>query len=112
MPGRLAVSYTNWDLRLDVDTTLDQVSADTVVTATGTIAAVRFLDNTRLGRVSIVLTDDNGDSAHVSLNPDMARMLQPVLVKGTRLTIRGIAVAAHGTVPAGIDGRGAQVVNV
>jgi hypothetical protein len=112
MPGRLAVSYTNWDLRLTVDTTLDQAPADTVLTATGTITTVRFLDTTTAGRVNIVLTDDNGDSAHVSLNPDMVRMLQPVLVKGTRLTIRGTAIAAHGTVPAGIDGRGAQVVNV
>lgn len=112
MPGRLAVSYHDRDLRIDVDTTLDAVKTGTVVTTAGTIANVRYLDPSRTGRVMIVLTGDDRNSAHISLGPDVVRQLAPALHAGTRLWVRGTVTRTIDSQPAGIDGRGVQVVNV
>lgn len=112
MPGRLAVSYRSDALRIDIDTTLDQAPVGELVTATGVITTVRYLDrNGVLGRVMIVLADDDGDSALITLGPDVVRMIQPVLAKGTRLTVRGIVSRPHSHQPAGIDGMGVRVVS-
>jgi len=110
MPGRLAVQHRDPELWMDQDVSLDQVPTDAVVTAIGTITWVRYLDTTTTGRVMIVLTDDAGDSAHVSLGPDVVRMIQPVLHDGTRLRIRGTVTRTIPTQPAGINGLGVQVV--
>jgi len=110
MPGRLAVSYHRWDLKMDVDTTLDQVPTGSDITTTGTITGVRYLDPSRTGRTMIVLTGADGHHAHVSITPDTARRLHLVLTPGTRLTVRGTAARALPSQPAGIDARTAWTV--
>lgn len=112
MPGRLPVEYRNRALRIDVDTTLDRAPLGELVTATGVITAVNYLDRKALGRVMVVLADDAGDSAHVTFNPDVVRMLGPVLARGTRLSVHGIVVRPHSHQPAGIDGLGVRVVTL
>lgn len=113
MPGRLPVSFHDWELhRVFDDVPLANIATDTVVTATGTITHVRHLDGTTLGRTMIVLTDDDGNSAHVRLDADVVRQLLPVLVTGTRLIVRGPVTRTIPSQPAGIDGRGIRVVTV
>jgi len=110
MPGRLSVSYRDQYGWVEPKAPLAEVITGSHVTATGMITRVRYLDTTTSGRVMIVLTDDAGDSAHVSLGPDVVRMIQPVLHDGTRLQIRGLVTRTIPSQPAGIDGLGVTVV--
>jgi len=110
MPGRLSVSYRDQYGWMEPKAPLDEVITGAHVTATGTVTRVRYVDTTTTGRVMIVLADDAGDSAHVTLNPDVVRMIQPVLHDGTRLRIRGTVTRTTTAQPAGIDGLGVREV--
>jgi len=102
MPGRLSVSYYDWDRNLGFDAALDDVPAGTLVSATGTITAVRRLAG---GRVMVVISSGDGNSAHVLLNADIVRMVVPALHRGNRLDVRGIVTRTT----AGIDAGGVKV---
>ena len=107
MPGRLPVSYRDWDLRLDVkDTPLSRVQAGTLVSTSGTITSVTRLSG---GRAMVVLSSDDRNSAHVLLNQDVARMVTPALYRGNRLDVRGIVTRTHPSQPAGIEAGGVNV---
>ncbi|MFJ4473258.1 hypothetical protein ACIP2X_37990 [Streptomyces sp. NPDC089424] len=106
MPGRLVVDYYDWDLRQALSPTLDEVATGTLVTAYGTITNVLRLSG---GRAMVVLSSDDGNSAHVQLNADTVRMVTPALFRGNRLHVRGAVTRTSPNQPAGIDGRGVQV---
>ncbi|MFF7335420.1 hypothetical protein [Streptomyces sp. NPDC008150] len=112
MPGRLPVAYRDAAARIShTDVPLADVPTDTVVTAAGTITTVRHLDPFA-GRVMVVITDDHGDSAHVSLDPDIARTVGHALRTGARMTVRGTVTRTTTVQPAGIDALGIRVVNL
>lgn len=106
MPGRLLVDYFDWDLRLPYSVPLDEVDTGTVVLTVGTIAAVRHLSG---GRAMVVLSSDDGHSAHVALNADVVRMTAPALYRGYRMNVRGLVIRTTPSQPAGIEGLGVQV---
>jgi hypothetical protein len=106
MPGRLLVDYYDWDLRLPFSVPLNEVIDDTVISTTGTITTVVHLPG---GRAMVVLASDDHNSAHVTLNADVVRMVAPALHRGYRMSVRGLV---HRTVPwqpAGIEGLSVQV---
>ncbi|WP_069766033.1 hypothetical protein [Streptomyces sp. LUP47B] len=106
MPGRLAVDYYDWDLHLGFSVPLNEVTAGTLVTATGTIAAVVRLSG---GRAMAVITTADGNSAHVLLNADIVRMVTPALYRGNRLNVRGTVTRTTVSQPAGIVAGGVNV---
>jgi len=106
MPGRLVVDYYDWDLRLGYSVPLDEVADRTVVTTTGTITGVSRLSG---GRVMVVLSSDDHNSAHVLLNADVVRMVAPALYRGYRMNVRGPVFRTVPSQPAGIEGLGVQV---
>lgn len=106
MPGRLVVSYYDWDLHLGFDPTLDEVATGTLVHAVGTITAVVRLSG---GRAMVVISSDDGNSAHVLLNADIVRMVTPALYRGNRLDVRGTVTRTSAGQPAGIDAGGVRV---
>lgn len=106
MPGRLAVDYYDWDLHLGYSVPLDEVADRTVVTTTGTITGVRRLSG---GRVMVVLSSADHNSAHVLLNADVVRMVAPALYRGYRMNVRGPVFRTVPSQPAGIEGLGVQV---
>lgn len=106
MPGRLLVDYYDWDLSLPYSVPLDEVATDTVVSTTGTITSVRRLAG---GRVMVVLSAADGNSAYVVLNADVVRMTAPALYRGYRMNVRGPVVRTIPSQPAGIEGLGVQV---
>jgi hypothetical protein len=106
MPGQLPVSYYDWDLHLGFDLPLAEVAAGTLVTAAGTITAVHRLTG---GRVMIVLSTSDGNSAHVLLNADIVRMVAPALYRGYRMHVRGIVARTTVSQPAGIEAGGVEV---
>ncbi|MFI6055740.1 hypothetical protein ACIBCO_37360 [Streptomyces violascens] len=109
-PGRLSVSYHHWDLRLDVDTTLDRVAPGTMVTATGTVITINYLGGASAGHAIVVLTDNSGNSAMVQLSADVVDAVRLLLSTGVRVAVRGTA-SAPVDVAAGIDARSVLVVN-
>lgn len=109
MPGRLLVDYYDWDLRLPHSVPLDEVATGTVVSTSGTITSVARLSG---GRVMVVLSAEDGNSAYVVLNADVVRMTAPALYRGYRMNVRGPVVRTIPSQPAGIEGLGVQVVNV
>jgi len=115
MPGRLAVSYRVRSLpgrAATVQSTLDQMTTDQLVDATGTITAVRHLQGSALGRTMIVLTDDDGNSAHVLFTADVMPQVHPVIYRGSRITVHGLVSRTASNLPAGIEGFGVRVVTV
>lgn len=112
MPGRLAADYYDNLLKTRRVVPLADLPLGTPVRATGTVARVRYLDKSVLGRVMIVLTDDAGDSAAVSFAPEIVRMVQPVLAEGARISISGLATRRIPTLPAGIDGLNARMADL
>lgn len=106
MPGRLPVSYYDWDLHLGFDPSLDEVATGTLVNATGTITVVKHLTG---GRAMAVISDTHGDSAHVLLNADIVRMVAPALYCGYQMNVRGIVTRTTNSQPAGIEADGVQV---
>ncbi|MFD7995486.1 hypothetical protein [Streptomyces mexicanus] len=106
MPGRLAVDYYDWDLRLGFSVPLIEVATGTLVTATGTITAVVRLSG---GRAMVVLSTADGNSAHVALNADIVRMVTPALHYGNRLNVRGTVTRTTSVQPAGIAAVGVNV---
>ena len=110
MAGRLPVSYYDWDLHLGFDSTLDEVATGTLVHAVGTITAVARLSG---GRVMVVISSSDGNSAHVLLNADIVRMVVPALHRGNRLDVRGTVTRTTAGVAtrttAGIDAGGVKV---
>ncbi|KPC69097.1 hypothetical protein ADL27_55055 [Streptomyces sp. NRRL F-6602] len=106
MPGRLLVDYYDWDLHLPYSVPLNEVTPGTVVTTTGTITNVVRLAG---GRAMVVLSSDDGNSAHVLLNPDVVRMTAPALYRGYRMHVRGLVRQTSPSQPAGIEGLGVQV---
>jgi hypothetical protein len=106
MPGRLLVDYFDWDLRLPYSVPLDEVDTGTVVLTAGTITAVRYLSG---GRAMVVLSSDDGHSAHVALNAYVVRMTAPALYRGYRMSVRGLVFRTSPSQPAGIEGLGVQV---
>ncbi|MGW1870938.1 hypothetical protein ACWCPS_36035 [Streptomyces mauvecolor] len=110
MPGRVSVSFWDWDLRLDVSTTLDRVAPGTLVTATGTVTTINYLGGASLGRAIVVLADDSGNSAMVRLDADVVGADRPLLSTGVRVAVRGVTSAPVG-VAAGIDARTVWVVS-
>jgi hypothetical protein len=114
MPGRLPVSRLVRSLPgrgIHVETPLDQVDTDTMVTATGTIATVRYLDNKVFGRTMIVLTSEDGNSAHVLFDADATYYAEPVLRKGTRIELHGLVTRHIPGQPAGLEGLGVRAVS-
>ncbi len=114
MPGRLPVSRLVRSLPgrgVRVETPLDQVDTDTLITTTGTIAAVRYLDNKVFGRTMIVLTAEDGNSAHVLFDADSAYYAEPVLRKGSRIELHGLVTRHIPGQPAGLEGLGVRVVS-
>lgn len=106
MPGQLLVDYYDWDQQLPYSVPLNEVNADTVVSTTGTITAVRHLPG---GRAMVVLSSDDQHSAHVLLNADVVKMTAPALYRGYRMHVRGLVQRTHPSQPAGIEGLGVQV---
>jgi hypothetical protein len=117
MPGHLVVEHYDSLLKARVSEPLSDVAADTQISATGTITRVRHLDPGRFGRVMVVLSSDDGNSAMVSMGPDTVRMVNPLLIEGVRVTVYGTVARGHvahraGSTPAFIDGYNAQMVPV
>lgn len=106
MPGRLLVDYYDWDQHLPCSVPLNEVSPDTVVSTTGTITSVNRLSG---GRAMVVLSSDDDNSAHVLLNPDVVRMVDPALHRGYRMNVRGLVHQTSPSQPAGLQGLGVQV---
>lgn len=114
MPGRLPVSRLVRSLPGNparVETALDQVATDTMVTAEGTITAVRYLDGKVFGRTMIVLAAEDGNSAHVLFNANSAYYAEPVLRKGARIQLHGLVTRYIPGQPVGLEGLGVRVVN-
>jgi hypothetical protein len=112
MPGRLPVSFYSRLVREHIATTLDQAKTDTLVRATGTITLVRHLAGTALGRTMIVLTGEDGNSAHVLFTADVMAQCEPAIRRGSRVTVHGLVTRTTATQPAGIEGFGVQAVSV
>jgi len=106
MPGRLPVSYYDWDLHLGFDPTLNEVATGTLVTATGTITSITRLSG---GRVMAVISSADQNSAYVLMNADVTRMVTPALNYGNRLHVRGIVTRTSGSQTAWIDAGGVNV---
>lgn len=106
MPGRLTVNYYDWNLHYGFAPTLDEVETGALVTTTGTITAVVRLSG---GRAMVVLSEADGNSAHVALNADVVRMVAPALYRGYRMHVRGLVTRTTPSQPAGIEGLGVQV---
>lgn len=113
MPGRLPVSYRDRALRLNIDDIpLNEVRTGTVVTAEGVITTVRHLDRNALGRTMIVLTGDDGNSAHVLFSADTVRQVAPALTQHTRIKLHGLVSRSIPGLPVGLEGFGVRVVSV
>lgn len=113
MPGRLPVSRPVRSLpgrAARVETALDEVATDTMVTTEGTITAVRYLDGKVFGRTMIVLTAEDGNSAHVLFNADSAYYAEPILRKGSRIQLHGLVTRHIPGQPTGLEGLGVRVV--
>lgn len=106
MPGRILVDYYDWDLRLPYSVPLGEVTPGTIVSTSGTITAVVRLAG---GRAMVVLSADDGNSAHVLLNADIVRMTAPALYRGYRMNVRGPVLRTTPSQPAGLEGLGVQV---
>jgi hypothetical protein len=114
MPGRLPVTRRVRSLPgrgIRIETPLDKVDTDTMVTAVGTISAVRYLDNKVFGRTMIVLTAEDGNSAHVLFNADSAYYAEPVLRKGSRIELHGLVTRHIPGQPVGLEGLGVRMVS-
>lgn len=112
MPGRLPVTRLVRGLPgqpVSVESALAEVATDTMVTAKGTITAVRYLDGRVFGRTMIVLTSDDGNSAHVLFTADSAYYAEPVLRKGSRIKLHGLVTRHIPGQPVGLEGLGVQV---
>lgn len=109
MPGRLPVSYFQRKLRTVIETTLDQVPTNTVVTTSGIITTVRRLEGKALGRTMIVITSEGGHSSYVTFDADVIGMVEPAIRVGTRIHVHGLVVRTIPSQPAGIEGLGVQV---
>lgn len=103
MPGRLAVETYDALLKQIVTVPLAGVQPGKQAVATGTLTHIRHLDP-RGGRVHATLTDDQGDWALVDFGPDAAAMIEPLLRRGTRVTVAGLVIAASSASPASIAG--------
>ncbi len=113
MPGRLPVTRRVRSLPgrgIHIEAPLADVDTDTMVTATGTITAVRYLDNKVFGRTMIVLTSEDGNSAHVLFDKDSAYYAEPALRKGTRVELHGLVTRHIPGQPTGIEGLGVRMV--
>ncbi|MBM9509950.1 hypothetical protein [Actinacidiphila acididurans] len=106
MPGRLAVDFYDNLLKAQKQGPLDQQRPGTAVTATGRITLVKPLDS---GRVHVVLTDTDKNSALIDFGPSAADKVWPLLKQGARLTVAGHVTGARPLVPAGIAGYDAQI---
>lgn len=88
MPGRLAVSYYSDLLKKRVDAPLSEVPTGAHVIATGTLTRVRYLDPIN-GRVTAILTGDDGHWAFVTFSANTVLRVKPLLVEGTRVLLVG-----------------------
>lgn len=109
MAGRLPVSYFQRKLRTVIETTIDQVPTDTVVTTSGVIRTVRRLEGNALGRTMIVIAGEGGHSSYVTLDADVMRLVEPAIRVGTRIHVHGLVIRTVPSQPAGIEGLGVQV---
>jgi hypothetical protein len=102
----LTVSYYDWDLHLGFDLPLSMVGTGTLVTATGTITSFTRLSG---GRVMVVISSDDQNTAYALLNADVVRMVSPALYRGNVLRVRGVVTRTSASLPAWIDAGGVQV---
>ncbi|MGW2725709.1 hypothetical protein [Streptomyces sp. NPDC001492] len=114
MPGRLPVARLVRGLPgqpVTITAALADVDTDTMVRTEGTITAVRYLDGKVFGRTMIVLTSEDGNSAHVLFTPDAAYYAEPVLRKGSRIELHGLVTRHIPGQPTGLEGLGVRVVS-
>lgn len=106
--NNIRVAYRDRAARRTLNTTIQNVPTDGLVNVTGTITKVRHHDGTCLGRTSIDLSHD-GATVEVTFDADAMQTVEPVIRRGTTVTVYGLVVRTAAELPASVEGFNAGV---